>query len=471
MKKLIVEDITIVSMNPDRDILEHYSLEVVGNRIVDIYPVKNRQNNGSSDIHNETKIFNGSGKILFPGFINTHNHLFQTLLKGLGDDLNLADWLVQMTFPSSAHLNPEDVYVASMLGCVEGIRCGTTTQLDYMYPHARAGLSDGVLRAFKELKIRGILGRGMMDTGAQFGVPQEIMQDLDTIEKDCYRLFDTWHKTENERIKVWTAPAAIWSNSEDSLKLAWRITNEYNSGFSIHISETPFDREAGKELHGVYDFDVLEKFGIIGPNVLMVHCVFLTPDDIKKAKKYDLKVSHNATSNMYLASGVAPVPAMLKEGLTIGLGVDGAASNNSQDMIELIKQTALLQKVFTKNPTVITAEKVLEMATIDGARAIGEEENLGSIEVGKKADFFIYNPSLSAKSIPMHHPVSTLVYSGTHVCVETVVIDGNIILENSVLKTADEYEVLRNGQKTADNLAVRAGTDGNKRRKWRSTID
>ena len=467
MSDLIIENITIVTMNKKREILENYSLLIKESRIIDIGPFEQIKLKN----FNVKKTINGSGKIIFPGLINTHNHLFQTLLKGLGDDLNLADWLAQMTFPSSAHLQPEDVYDASMLGCVEGIRCGTTTQLDYMYPHARAGLSDGVVTAFKDLKIRGILGRGMMNTGEQFGVPKAIMQDLDTIEKDCYRLFDTYHKTENDRIKVWTAPAALWSNSEELLKLAWRITNEYKSGFTIHVSETPFDREAGKEIHGVYDFDVLEKLGIVGPNVLMVHCVHLTPEDIKKAKKYDLKVSHNTTSNMYLASGVAPVPAMLKEGLTIGLGVDGAASNNSQDMIELLKHTALLHKVYTQDPTIITAEKVLEMATIDGARAIGEEENIGSIEIGKKADFFIYNPALSAKSTPMHHPVSTLVYSGTHTCVETVVIDGNIILENGVLLTANESEVIKKGQIAADDLAKRAGTDGNKRREWRSIIE
>jgi len=424
MPDLIIENITIVTMNNKREILENHSLLIEGSRITDIGPA----NLVKADSRDIQKTIDGTGKIIFPGLINTHNHLFQTFLKGLGDDLNLADWLSKMTFPSSVHLQPEDVYAASMLGCVEGIRCGTTTQLDYMYPHARAGLSDGVVNAFKDLKIRGIFGRGMMNTGEQFGVPKAIMQDLDTIEKDCYRLFDTYHKTENDRIKVWTAPAALWSNSEELLKLAWRITNEYKSGFTIHVSETTFDREAGKEIHGVYDFDVLEKPGIVGPNVLMVHCVHLTPEDIKKAKKYDLKVSHNTTSNMYLASGVAPVPAMLKEGLTVSLGVDGA-------------------------------------------RAIGEEENIGSIEKGKKADFFIYNPSLSAKSTPIHHPVSTLVYSGTHACVETVVIDGNIILEDGVLLTANESEVIKNGQETADDLAKRAGTDGNKRREWRSIID
>ena len=221
-------------------------------------------------------------------------------------------------------------------------------------------------------------------------------------------------------------------------------------------------------VHGSFDMNVLEELGIVGPNVLMVHSVYLTDRDLRAAKYYDMKVSHNPVSNMYLSSGVARIPRMIESGITVGLGSDGPASNNSQDMIELLKFTALLHKVETKDPTVITSEKVLEMATIDGARAVGMEDDIGSIEIGKKADFFIYNPYLHAKSIPMHHPVSTLVYSGTHACVETVVIDGNIILENGVLLTADEEKIMKDGQKCADALADRAGTAGNKRRDWTS---
>lgn len=352
--------------------------------------------------------------------INTHNHLYQSLLKGLGDDLALSRWLATMTFPSSSHLLRENVYAGAMLGCVEGIKSGTTTMLDYMYPHPVPALSDGVVDAFRDLKIRGILARGMMNTGEEFGVQKAIMQDIETIEKDLYRLFDTYHGSENGRIEVWAAPAAVWSNSEDLLRLTWKISNEYKSGFTIHISETPFDRESSIRLHGASDADVLEKYGIVGPNVLMVHCVFLTDRDIRRAKYYDLKVSHNTVSNMYLSSGVAPVPRMLESGITVGLGTDGAASNNSQDMIELLKFTALLHKVHTKDPTVITAEKVLEMATIDGAKAIGKEDEIGSIEEGKKADFLSiilrcrlnrfqciirYRPSFMQEPTPVLNPL------------------------------------------------------------------
>ncbi len=464
MSDLIINNATIVTVNKERAILENHSLVIENSEIRDIGPsevIKKKYGVGK-------KIVDGTGKIIFPGLINTHNHLFQNLLKGLGDDLVLSDWLKTMTFPSAAHLVPQDTYDAAMLGCADGIRSGTTTMLDYMYPHPVEGLSDGVINAFRDLKIRGIFGRGMMNTGMKYGTHKAITQKIDLIEKDCYRLFNNYHGSENGRIKIWMAPAAVWSNSKDLLKLTWKITNEFNSGFTIHVSETPFDREASMGLHGAYDMNVLEELGIVGPNVLMVHSVYLTDRDIRAAKYYDMKVSHNPVSNMYLSSGVARIPRMVESGISVGLGSDGPASNNSQDMIELMKFTALLHKVNTKDPTVITSEKVLEMATIDGAKAIGMEDEIGSIEIGKKADFFIYNPKLHAKSIPMHNPVSTLVYSGTHACVETVVVDGNIILEDGVLLTADENGIIENGQKSADNLAERAGTSGNKRRRWAS---
>ena len=186
------------------------------------------------------------------------------------------------------------------------------------------------------------------------------------------------------------------------------------------------------------------------------------------AKYYDTRISHNPVSNMYLASGIAPIPQMIERGITVGLGTDGAASNNTQDMIETLKITALLHKVHTLDPTIITAEKVLEMATIDEAKAFGLEDKIGSLEAGKKADLFIYNPVLSTKSIPMHNPVSTLVYSGSDSCVETVIIDGNIILEDKKLLPVNEKSVISNVQKSADDLALRAGINKNKDRKWRS---
>ncbi|MCD8249828.1 MAG: amidohydrolase [Lachnospiraceae bacterium] len=463
---LLLKNAVIVTVNKEREIIYDGAMAVDGGRIVAV----GKTQDVLAQHPQADRVMDLDGKVLFPGFINTHNHLFQTLLKGLGDDMVLSDWLRTMTFPAAQYLEPEDCYYGAMLGCMEGIHSGMTTQLDYMYPHAREGLSDGVIKAYQELGIRGIFGRGCMDEGLDFGVCPAITQQPEQVEKDLVRIFDTYHNTENGRIKVWVAPAALWSNSEKMLRMLWEITNSYKSGFTVHVSETPFDRMATKALHGCEGTDCLEKLGILGDNVLMVHCVYLTEKDIRRSKYYDLKVSYNPVSNMYLSSGVAPIPQLLNAGVTCGLGVDGAASNNGQDMVELMKTASLLQKVHTLDPTIITAEKVLEMATIDGARAVGLEDEIGSLETGKKADFVVFNPYLSPKAIPMHNPVSTLVYSSTMQNIESVAVDGRFVMEDGVLTTvSDEKKLLREAQKTAESLCERGKIttrwDGHK---WRS---
>jgi 5-methylthioadenosine/S-adenosylhomocysteine deaminase len=451
MIDILIKNAIIVTVNKEREVFFNGALAIKEDRIVAVGSTEDVEKQYSD----AKRVINAEGKVIFPGFINTHNHLFQTLLKGLGDDMVLKDWLATMTFPAAKYISQEDTYMAAMLGCMEGIHSGITTMVDYMYPHNRENLCDGIIEAYKELGIRGVLGRGTMNTGNQFGVPTEIMQDVETAEKDVRRLFEKYHNAENGRIKVAVAPAAMWSNTKEMLQMLWKVTNEYNSFFTVHISETPFDREAAKELHGKVDVEMLEELGIVGPNVLMVHCVYLTEEDMEFAKKYDMKVSHNTASNMYLSSGVAPVPEMLKKGITVSLGVDGAASNNSQDMIELMKLTALQHKVNKTDPLAISAEKVLELATIDGARAIGLENEIGSLEVGKKADLVVFNPILSAKAIPMHNPVSTLVYSSSMSNIEGMIVDGNIIMEDSKIVTVkDEKEILRKVQATADKLCV-----------------
>lgn len=463
MVDLIIKNGAIVTVNKKREILYDAAIVIDKGIIIDIC-----KGSGVSEKYPDAvRTIDAGGKAVFPGLINTHNHLFQSLLKGLGDDRVLSDWLVNVMFPSAAKLTQEDAYYGAMLGCIDGIRSGTTTVLDYMHAHPYEGLSDGVIKGFMETGIRGILGRGYMDNGGEFGTPKAIMQDVKAIEKDCIRLLDKYHNTNNNRIKVWIAPAAVWLSSREGLLMTKRLADAYKTGITIHVSETPFDREATKQLHGSYDTDFLAELGIMGENVLLVHCVHLTQKDIRMIKYFDAKVSHNPVSNMYLSSGVAPVPQLIQAGVTVGIATDGAASNNSNDMLEVLKTTALLQKVQHMDLTILTAEKVLEMATIDGARAVGLEDEIGSLETGKRADLFIFNPQLSAKAVPMHNPVSTLVYSSNQNNVETVVIDGNIVLDNGKFGF-DEAGILRQAQTIADNLSLRAQTDKLKKRPWRS---
>jgi 5-methylthioadenosine/S-adenosylhomocysteine deaminase len=441
----------VITMNPERDIYYGGAVSLKDGRISAVDKECSPDAEKTAD-----QVIDCKGKILLPGFVDTHTHLFQNLLKGLGDDMALDKWLATMTFPAAKHLTPEHCYHAARAGLLEGLHSGITCTLDYMYPHNREGLSDAVIKAYQDMGVRGIFGRGCMDTGADFGVPTGIMQDTATIEKDLIRLYDRYHN--KGLLKVGIAPAAMWSNSRKNLTMLRDMADSYKSVFTVHISETPFDRDAATRLHGKTDIEVLEDLKIMGPHVLMVHCVFLTEEDQRFAARHNMKVSHNTASNMYLSSGVAPVPAMLEKGIDVSLGVDGAASNNSQDMLEMMKLTALLHKVSSRNPTIISAEQVLEMATLGGARCLGLEEEIGSLEAGKRGDILIFDPMKSAKSVPLHNPVSTIVYSSSEKCIDTVMVDGEILLNDGVyLSSKKEDAILLNSQEAAEELCRLGG--------------
>lgn len=464
MIDIFIKDATIVTVNPKREILYHAALAIDGGRILEMGGTEQLK----QKYPDAKKIIDGAGKAVFPGLINTHNHLFQTNLKGMGDDKVLKDWLTDMTYPSGGHLTPEDCYCGAMIGCIEGIRSGVTTQLDYMYPHPREGLDDAVIKAFGELGIRGIYGRGYMDCGEEFGVRPEIMQDVPAIEADIKRLYTAYHNSANGRVQIWLAPAITWGASKACMQMTRRLYDELDLHMAIHTAETVFDRNSTLALHGVDDMDILLQYGLLGPKTLLIHCVQVTDRDIRIMKYYNAKVSHNPVSNMYLSSGVAPIPKMNMANIDVGLGTDGAASNNSNDMLEVLKAAALLQKVTHRDPTIITADKVLEMATIEGARCVGLDHEIGSLEPGKKADLFIFNPERNIKAIPMHHPVSTLVYSSTMENVETMMIDGNIVMEDGVIMAFDEKAMIKRCRAQADDLSVRAGTAHLKTRPWKS---
>jgi len=238
----------------------------------------------------------------------------------------------------------------------------------------------------------------------------------------------------------------------------------------MHVAETPFEIENSRQRFGKTDLRVLEQLGVLGPDFLAVHCVYLDAGDVQTLAANGVAVSHNPTSNMYLSSGVAPVPAMVRAGVPVGLASDGPASNNTHNMIQSLKFAALLHKVATRDPTVITGETVLEMATIGGARALGMDREIGSLESGKRADLFVADLGASPFCSPVHHPVSALVYSAAGHEVETVVVDGRVVLHEGHLTTASEERIRGAAQMAADRLVTRSGTDALRKRPWRSTL-
>jgi 5-methylthioadenosine/S-adenosylhomocysteine deaminase len=253
------------------------------------------------------------------------------------------------------------------------------------------------------------------------------------------------------------APVAIWGVTKEALTGSRALADELKTGITMHIAETPFEAEHCKATFGSKELDLYDSLGFLGSDLLGVHCVYLDDHDLKLVKSRGVKISHNAISNMYLSSGVAPVPRMLEMGITVGLGTDGAASNNNQDMLQLLKVSALLPKVVhAGDPTIITAEKVLEMATIDGARAIGAENEIGSIEKGKKADITIVDLN-GVFVAPAHDPVSALVYSATSENITDTIVDGKILMRDRKLTALDEGKAIRAANAASEDLLKEAG--------------
>ena len=447
---IIIENAYIVTMNKERMIFPNFSIAIIDDKIAAIGPFLEIKANYFSD-----KVIDGKGKIVFPGFINTHTHLFQVLLKGLGRDKPLLDWLNSSVRRALCNIDEECCYYSALAGCIELIRTGATTVLDYMYCQSHEGHSDAVLRAMEDVGIRGILGRSKTSTE---DFPEEYAcTNIDTEEKyfaDVERLAEKYKN--HSRLSIAIAPGIIWDLTDKGFRKTREIASRLGIPITMHLVETEDDDEYCVKEKGMRSIPYLEKMGILGPDFIAVHCVHLNDEEIALFKKYDVSVSYNPVSNMILASGIAPIPKFMEAGLTISLAVDGAASNDSQDMLEVIKTAALLQKVHTRNASIVSAADVLEMATLGGAKSVLMEDKIGSLEVGKKADMFLYNP-LKTRSIPIHDPISSIVYSSSQPNIETSIIDGRLVLENGKILGVDEDEILYKTQEIAEKLVEKSG--------------
>ncbi|MBQ3103567.1 MAG: amidohydrolase [Oscillospiraceae bacterium] len=400
------------------------------------------------------------GAIVFPGLINTHNHIFQHLLKGLGTDMNLEDWWPTVIGPAGTKLREQHLRAAVMGASLEALRTGTTTIVDYMQVHPVKGLSAVELETAEKSGIRLMYGRGFRDGGKSNVFSQKgLSENLQSVFDEVAELNRTYSTADHMR-RVYLAPASPPALSLEGLTATAQFARSAKIPVTMHVFETASDDRICLSRDGMPTIDYLETAGMLHPDFLAVHCVQVNEDIIARFKKNDVKVSHNPLSNMYLASGVAPVPAYRKAGITVSLTTDGAASNNSNNMLEVLKGTALLHKVFSGDPQAVSAPEVLEMATMGGARAIGLEKELGSLEVGKRADLFLFDPLKSPTCCPMFDPVSTLVYSSDSRGVTMTVVNGRVLLQDDRFTHVDEEEVLREEQRQARDLAAQTGFSG-----------
>ena len=286
-----------------------------------------------------------------------------------------------------------------------------------------------------------------------FGVvPDELIQDTKETTKSTLETIEKWHGKDNGRINVWFGVGTVFTTSEEFMANATNLAKKYGVGICIHLHESKREVKEWKKRFGTTPIKYLDsEIAFLNSNVLAAHCVWVDGDEIQILENTDTKVSHNPISNMFLASGIAPVPEMLRAGITVGLGDDGACVSGTSDMLQQMKTAVLLQKVAKGDPTAITAETALEMATIEGARAIGLEKEIGSIEPGKRADLTIIDTE-KPNFYPINRVHSQLVYCGRAENVDTVIINGKVVMENGIVRTVDVQKVLEKAQKAADEL-------------------
>lgn len=387
---------------------------------------------------NADKIIDAEGKILLPGFINTHTHLSMTLFRGLADDLSLDSWLNDHIWPMEANLNGDYCYIGALLGAVELIKSGTTTFSDmYFY-------MEDVARAVDEAGIRAVLSYGMIDFGDEEKRKNEISENL--------TLFDSCDGMADGRIKVFLGPHSPYTASEELLIKVRELADKHNMGIHIHVSETQKEIDDVSADKGLRPFEYLDKIGFLGPDVVAAHSIWLSDEEIEIIKKNNVKISHNPCSNMKLASGICPVSKLIENDICVSIGTDGASSNNNLDLIEELKTASLLQKVSTLDPKVLNSDEALAMGTIKGAESLGLDFEIGSIEVGKKADIILIDTN-SANMVPDSSSLSSnVIYSANGSNVDTTICDGKILMENKKLTILDEEEIYKKARQAIKEL-------------------
>ncbi|MHB8137643.1 MAG: amidohydrolase [Smithellaceae bacterium] len=430
---LIISGGIALLMDKDNTCLENAGIAINASAIIGI---------GKKEdiLHKYTanKVINADGCLTMPGFVNTHTHAAMTCFRGIADDLELMDWLNNYIFPAEAHnVNEHLAYWGSQLACAEMIKSGTTTFCDmYIFEEETA-------QAAKKAGMRCCVGEVLFD------FPSPSCKTPEDGLAYTRRLAEKWQN--DPLVNIIVEPHALYTCSPDLLRKAKIIADEYNLMLGIHLLENKSELEQLQNKFGKSAVSFLEDIGYLNDKLLAFHCVCLSPEEMKLFAKHGCKVSHNPASNMKLASGIAPIPDMLKAGITVGLGTDGCASNNTLDMIKEMSMAAKLHKVARLDPTVMNAQTAVRMSTINGAKALRMDHLVGSLEIGKKADIIIIGmnkPHLT----PIYSEYSHLVYAVGGADVDGVIINGKVVMEDRRLLTIHESDVMNEVREIAVNV-------------------
>jgi 5-methylthioadenosine/S-adenosylhomocysteine deaminase len=430
---LIVTNGTVVTMDDDRRVIADGAVAIDGGEIVgvDTAELIARQFRATDTIR-------ADGQVIAPGLINTHTHAPMVLYRGLADDLALMEWLQKYIFPAEAKtVSPEFVRAGTLLAALEMIRSGTTTFVDMYY------FEEEIAKATKAAGLRAVLGQ----TVIQFPVA-----DARTPEEGLTRAgtFIEAYKGD-PLITPAVAPHAMYTLDASTLTAARDLARRHGVPTLIHLAETRDETKTAQERGAMSPVAYLDSLGFFSEGVLAAHGVWVSDADIATLKSRGVGVSHNPESNMKLASGTAPVPAYLAAGVAVGLGTDGAASNNDLDMFEAMRTASLLHKLQSGDPRAVSAQTALEMGTIGGARALGMASQIGSLAPGKRADVILVDMT-SARQTPLYNPISHLVYTTRGDDVRTTIVQGRVLMRDRRVLSLDEGAVLREARVWAEKI-------------------
>ncbi len=439
--EILIKNAEIVTMNKKEEIF-YGDIHIVDNIIYNI--------GTNLEVPTVGKVINAKGKTVIPGFVQTHIHLCQTVFRGQGDDLELMDWLKKRIWPLEASHDEESIYYSALLGLGELIQSGTTTIVDM----ETVNHTEFAFKALAESGIRALSGKVMMDKGDEVPIPlqeeteKSIQQSVDLLEK--------WHNYDSGRIKYAFSPRFVVSCTEELLREVRSLSEYYNVMVHTHASENLGEIEIVQKDTGMRNIVYLDHLGLANPRLILAHCIWLDDEEKRIIRDRGVHVSHCPGSNLKLASGIAETPYMVQENISLSLGADGAPCNNNLDMFNEMRLAALIQKPI-HGPTSMNARTVFRMATIGGAKAVGMENEIGSIEIGKKADLAILNLN-NFHTYPSSEvdPISRIVYSATRADVETTIINGEIVMEKGILHTINKRIVLEEANNSIKRLLKRA---------------
>lgn len=440
-KRLIIKDSVIIALDDDDRIFAG-SVVIEEGRIAEILPTSSSVGESGFD-----EVIDGRGRALLPGFVQTHIHLCQTLFRGAADDLALIDWLKQRIWPMEAAHTPESLYASARLGIAELIKGGTTCALTM----ETVNHTEAVFRVVEESGFRATLGKCMMDQGDD--APKALSEETEDSISESLRLLERWNGRADGRIRYCFAPRFAVSCTRDLLERVASLSRELGVMVHTHASENLDEIAMVESLTGKRNIEYLRDVGLTAPHVVLAHCIHLDDAEMEILRSTGAHVAHCPSSNLKLASGIARVAEMLDRGVSVSLGADGAPCNNRLDMFTEMRAAALLQKVL-RGPRALPALTALRMATINGARALGQADQIGSIEIGKRADLQLINLN-RLYTTPAPDPVSTIVYAAEASDVETVIIDGQIVMRDGELLTLNEQDVIDEARDQSRRLAQR----------------